>query len=125
MEQSSASQPSQETPQHTPGPWRWKPAPWGGRQWLVPEYVDPASVGPDYQPILDADPSGGEYFPAHDLQVSHRQLEHRQRVGGLLDQLGVGRLGIECRAFGIAGGLTKELGELKAQIAAAEGRDAE
>lgn len=73
MEQGNASQPSQETPHHTPGPWLWKRAPWGSH-WLVPAELDPDSVGPDYRPILDADPSGGEYFLALDPESPDGKL---------------------------------------------------
>jgi hypothetical protein len=70
------SQHSEASPHPTPGPWEWKTPPWSGRKWLVPASKDLEAlpVDPDYRPILDSDPSGGEYFPAIDPESPNGRL---------------------------------------------------
>lgn len=76
MSKDTESQHSEASPQPTPGPWEWKMPPWGDRKWLVPASKDLEAlpVDPDYRPILDSDPSGGEYFPAIDPESPDGRL---------------------------------------------------
>ena len=64
MSQDSESQSgSTIPPRHTPGPWEWRETPWSGaKRYLVAANVpQDVTLGLDYRPIVDADPSAGEY----------------------------------------------------------------